>query len=402
MDADGRPRVLWVDDNPRVTSSVVHALQRHFAITTASSGEAALQFLETQGPFAVLVGDLCLPGIFNTTLFVRAREIAPDTLRIMLTGQADVQAARAAVNEAEVFRLLLKPCAPEALFVALQAAAERYQRRLAEFARLEQTLQGGLQALADLQAFTHPELHARASRARDHLRFLTAGRSRAERWEAETAAMLSQLGYATLPPALLTKLQEGHALKQEEQALVDGVPLAAAQRLAAIPGTESVRRIVAYQAKCYDGRGVPRDNVRGKGIPWGARALKVALDYDDLVGSGLSSVAAIDEMQGRERRGGYDPEILATFAETSFSPEQNDAVQEIPLAKLEPGMVVVTEVRTRTGALLIPAGQQVTAQHAARLSALDAADEELVCVLVPRPRFGPPTAGGAVHAALAS
>jgi response regulator RpfG family c-di-GMP phosphodiesterase len=377
MNADTRARVLWVDDNPRVISTVTQALQRHFAITTATSGEAGLQLLETAGPFAVLVADLCLPGIYNTTLFVRAREIAPDTVRVMLTGQADVHAARAAVNEGEVFRLLLKPCAPEGLFLALQAAAERYQRRMAEYARLDQVLQGSLQALAGLQEFTHPELYARASRAREHLRFVTAGRSRQERWETETAALLSQLGYVTLAPALLAKLQAGHALSADEQALVDALPLAAAQRLAGIPGTEAVRRIV-----------------RGKGIPWGARALKIALDYDDLVASGVSSVAAIDQMQAPERRGWYDPEILATFADSTFSPEQNEAVQEIPLAKLEPGMVVVTDVRTRTGALLIPAGQQVTAQHAARLSAVNAADEELVCVLVPRARLVAPAPSG--------
>jgi response regulator RpfG family c-di-GMP phosphodiesterase len=402
MIADSRARVLWVDDNPRVISTVTQALQRHFAITTATSGEAGLHLLETAGPFAVLVADLCLPGIYNTTLFVRAREVAPDTVRVMLTGQADVHTARAAVNEGEVFRFLLKPCAPEGLFLALQAAAERYQRRMAEYARLEQILHGSLQALAALQEFTHPEPFARASRAREHLRFVTAGRSRKERWETETAALLSQLGYVTLPPAVLQKLHEGHALSADEQALVDRLPLAAAERLAGIPGTEAVRRIIAYQGKSYDGRGVPRDNVRGKGIPWGARALKIALDYDDLVASGVSSVAAIDQMQGPDRRGWYDPEILTTFADTTFSPEQNDAVQEIPLGKLEPGMVVVTDVRTRTGALLIPAGQQVTAQHAARLSAVNAADEELVCVLVPRARMAAPTPRAPGGTALAS
>src|SRR5581483_7219933 len=169
MDADGRSRVLWVDDNPRVVSNVTQALQRHFAITTASSGESALQLLEARGPFAVLVADLCLPGIFNTTLFVRAREIAPDTARVVFTGQADMHAARAAVNEGEVFRLLLKPCAPEALFLGLQAAADRYRARLAEYARVEQILHSSLHALAETVACTHPALYERASRAKEHL-----------------------------------------------------------------------------------------------------------------------------------------------------------------------------------------------------------------------------------------
>jgi hypothetical protein len=175
-----------------------------------------------------------------------------------------------------------------------------------------------------------------------------------------------------------------------------------------------VQRILAYHAKCYDGRGTPRDNVRGKGIPWGARALKIALDFDDLVMEGLSSVAAVDQLQAPERRGWYDPEILVHFAETAFSPEQNDEVQEIPLSQLEPGMTVVNEVRLRTGALLIPAGQQVTAQLAARLSGVSAADVGLVCVQLPRRRRGPaapspapaedrlPSPAGEAPAALAS
>src|SRR6478735_7304332 len=148
MDADGRARVLWVDENPRVVSTVTQAFQRHFAIVTAANGDAALKLLETDGPFAVLVADLCLPGIFNTTLFVRAREIAPDTVRVVFTGQVDVHTARAAVNEGEVFRLLLKPCAPEALFLGLQAAADRYRARLAEYAQIEQILHASLHALA--------------------------------------------------------------------------------------------------------------------------------------------------------------------------------------------------------------------------------------------------------------
>ena len=164
--------------------------------------------------------------------------------------------------------------------LALQASVERYQRRMAEYARVEQILQGSLQALAALQEYTHRELYARASRAREHLRFVTAGRGRKGRWETEMAALLSQLGYTTLAPAQLQKLQDGHELSVDEHPLVDPVPIAAAQRLAAISGTEPVRRILAYQGKSYDGRGVPRDKVRGKGIPWGARALKIALDSD--------------------------------------------------------------------------------------------------------------------------
>src|ERR1039458_7436990 len=106
------------------------------------------------------------------------------------------------------------------------------------------------------------------------------GRSRRSEnsWEFEMAAMLSQIGTVTIPPALIEKSRAGQELTKVEQDILARVPKTGADLLANIPRLESVARIVLYQQKHYDGSGFPVNFVRGEDIPIGARILKVLID----------------------------------------------------------------------------------------------------------------------------
>lgn len=106
MEENARPRVLCVDDEPRVLAALARTLHRHFALTTAASGAGGLELLRREGPFAVVVSDLRMPGMDGVAFLARVREAAPDTVRVLLTGQADLAAAVAAVNEGNIFRFL--------------------------------------------------------------------------------------------------------------------------------------------------------------------------------------------------------------------------------------------------------------------------------------------------------
>ncbi|MEZ6104810.1 MAG: response regulator [Pirellulaceae bacterium] len=77
--------------------------------------EAALEELRQHGPFAVVVSDMQMPGMTGVQLLHRIGELSPDTVRMMLTGNADQQTAVEAVNEGHIFRFLNKPCEPEVL-----------------------------------------------------------------------------------------------------------------------------------------------------------------------------------------------------------------------------------------------------------------------------------------------
>ncbi|MCX7960391.1 MAG: response regulator [Burkholderiales bacterium] len=118
-----RPRLLLVDDEERVLNALRALLGERFEIETATSGEEALARLQA-GRFHVLVSDQRMPGMAGVELLRRARALAPDTVRLLLTGYADLAAIVGSVNEGEVFRFLSKPWQDEALCATLAEAAD--------------------------------------------------------------------------------------------------------------------------------------------------------------------------------------------------------------------------------------------------------------------------------------
>lgn len=124
--------VLFVDDEPQVLSALRQALRKSgLAIETASSGEAALERL-ARGPVDVVVSDERMPGTQGSELLSLVRAADPHTIRILLTGQASVEAAVRAVNDAGVHRFLTKPCPPNVLLATIR---ELVAARDAEAAR---------------------------------------------------------------------------------------------------------------------------------------------------------------------------------------------------------------------------------------------------------------------------
>ncbi len=137
QDAGPRPRVLLVDDDPSLLRSVQVGLRKVFAIDTAPDGEAGLRALRENGAYDALIADMRMPGMPGSEFLAKARTLAGDTVRIMLTGESGIDTAVRAVNEGAVFRFLTKPCALADLRKAIDAALqqsnlERLARRATE------------------------------------------------------------------------------------------------------------------------------------------------------------------------------------------------------------------------------------------------------------------------------
>jgi DNA-binding NtrC family response regulator len=122
-----RPRILLVDDDVEVLDALQRQLQRHFDVTATCDAKEAIRLAVTSGPFAVVVSDLRMPGMDGISLLYLIRQTAPETVRVLLTGHADVEAAISAVNQGNIFRFLAKPCPPAALLRALEACVEQYR-----------------------------------------------------------------------------------------------------------------------------------------------------------------------------------------------------------------------------------------------------------------------------------
>src|ERR1700712_321671 len=131
MSRDIKPRVLCLDDEPLVLESLRDALRRKFEIVVSTNGFEALRLLASD-PFAVVLTDMAMPMPDGARFLTLAREHAPDTVRVMLTGQSALHDAAAAINEGQIYRLLIKPCKTDDLVHALDAAVVEHEARIAQ------------------------------------------------------------------------------------------------------------------------------------------------------------------------------------------------------------------------------------------------------------------------------
>jgi len=125
-------KILFVDDDAKILAALKRRLRKKFSIETVEGGREGLNLIQNEGPYSVIISDFCMPIMNGIEFLSRVREIAPDTVRMMLTGSADLQAAIQAVNEGNIFRFLSKPCSVETLTAELNNGIEQYRLTVKE------------------------------------------------------------------------------------------------------------------------------------------------------------------------------------------------------------------------------------------------------------------------------
>lgn len=158
-------KVLFVDDDTSILDSYHRILHGKFDVHTAEGAQQALELLETL-PFPVVVSDLKMAKTNGIELLRRVKQRYPATVRILLTGHADLESAISAVNEGEVFRFLQKPCAIEMVTKALRDAIRQYQLIMSE-KRLWQTHQKLADAYLDVKLLTEQQAKMIATASHD-------------------------------------------------------------------------------------------------------------------------------------------------------------------------------------------------------------------------------------------
>jgi len=118
-----RPRLLFVDDEQRVLNSMRIMFRRQFDLFLASHGAEALDIVRDKD-IDVIVADHRMPKMTGVEVLSKVRALSPRTVRILLTGYADLDAVEGSINDSEVFRFLTKPCAPQQLRETIELAAK--------------------------------------------------------------------------------------------------------------------------------------------------------------------------------------------------------------------------------------------------------------------------------------
>lgn len=307
-------KVLFVDDDQNILSGFHRYMHDRYAISTAESGQKGLDLLKTEGPFSVVVSDYKMPGMSGAQFLEHVRTEFPDTVRIMLSGQAEMHELVNVINSGNIFRFLNKPCPPDALAKNIDDGIEQYRLIRSEKELLEKTLSGSIKLLVDILSVVSSTAFSKALRIRKLVKKYAEIMELENRWQYEIAALLSQIGCITIPDTILKKAFKGEALTADETRLFAKYPQNGSEMISIIPRLNEVSRIIAYQEKHFNGFGFPEDGTSGEQIPLGARLIKIASDFDALLQSGRDPLTSFEVMRSRINSGWYDPSVLDNFS----------------------------------------------------------------------------------------
>jgi len=358
-------------------------------------------------PVDLVISDMRMPEMDGVMFLEQVRQRWPDTMRLLLTGYADITSIMGAINRGEIYRYIAKPWDDNDIILIVrsalqQRAMEQEQRRLQALIKAQneelKVLNASLEAkvaertadlkqsngalqvaneqlknnfITSIKIFTslielrasHLAGHSRrvADLARRLAQKLALGNKAAQ--EVFVAGLLHEIGKVgfdddmlNTPVVMLNTAQLQEFRKH---------PSRAAQLLFPLPELKGAAETIASQLERFDGEGYP-EGLIGKNIPVGARILQVASDYDSLqIGTltqrKLVPAKALETiMEGRGKR--YDPEVANALAYLMGEAEQSagltrpavDAPRKV--RDLLPGMVLSRDLLTPSGLLMLTAG----------------------------------------------
>jgi CheY-like chemotaxis protein len=346
-------KILLVDDDSNILDGYRRSLSREFLIETAMGGEQALKLAADSGPYAVVVSDMRMPGMDGIQLLSKIKAQSPDTIRVMLTGNAEIETAINAINEGSIFRFLTKPCSKEMMAKTLTAALVQYRLVTAEKQLLEQTLSRSIQVLTEVLSLVNPTAFSRAERARRYIHHIVTSMKLGNPWQYEVAAMMSQLGCVTLAPETIEAVYNGEKLSPTEQAQYDAHPSVAYGLLSKIPRLEPIAWMIEHQNRPV--REV--DESERSDMRLGAEILRLTLAYEQLIHKGTSRTEAAHRLASQNKS--FSPEFFEALVTLDPNAESGE-IRKCRIDELSPGMIIQEEMRTSEGALLVSQGQEVT------------------------------------------
>jgi PAS domain S-box-containing protein len=306
--------------------------------------------------------DYQMPDMNGVALLSKVAELAPDCVRLMLTGNADLNTAIDTVNTGQVFRFFTKPCGTEAFARGVDEAMELVRLRQAERELLEGTLNRCLEVLSEVLSLSNPEAFGRAIRVRSYVSQLIALLRLPESWQVEAAAWLSQLGCVVLPGDIVARVASGEKLTEEQSEAYGRHPEIGARLLERIPRLDGVAAIVARQRSTH--RQVRAEEGLSSTVRRGSQVLAACLEFDELITLGASTSDALSAMAARP--GAYASELLRMMTRLK-SIDEGAVARSVIVAELQEGMTLAQDIRSKNDTLIVASGQRVTRSMIERL-----------------------------------
>lgn len=405
------PAVLLVDDEV----SILRSLRRSLAelpveIVTANSGEEGLKLIQDRS-FALVISDQRMPGMTGDQLLGKVRELRPFTVRIVLTGYADMDAALSLINTSRIHRYISKPWDDDDLRMTVTSAINFHEvsvenhRLAAEIQqkneqlrqlslnlahqvkdktreleernkeleqsnhRLNENQMAVIEILTTLMEMNDPGMGGHAHRVADQAQGIAEimGLSEAEIQSLRIAALLHDLGKVGIPSELFDKPTPVLSPEQRERLRLHGVRGQSA--LLPIDDFKSIGEAIRSHHERYDGEGYP-DGLKGEAIPLAARIISVADEFDHLFNRsngmpGIHKQESFSRLE-REKSHHFDPKVIKALREylglNAEAEEKGSVWHElsIPLFELKSCMILGEDLKTNEGLLIAARGMKLS------------------------------------------
>jgi len=303
----------------------------------------------------------------GSEFLAEVNKLNPDIIRIMLTGYANISNAIDAVNKGHIFRFLTKPCDTTTLVYTINEGLRQHRLINSEKELLEKTLNNAIDVLTAILGMTNPTAFGRASRVKRYTVQIAQKLNLTNIWKLEMAAMLSQIGFVTLPGHILDKVYNQETLSQKEQSMLAGHPAIGGQLIQKIPRLESVAEIIKCQNMDFAEHEISAETVaEEKFISLGAQILKVILGFDEMVFRGVSKTAAMALLKRDTQK--YNPKVVDLLEHVQIE-EKERLIKLLSVDRLRPNMVTMQSIMSNNGKMLVAKETELTEPLLQRLFA---------------------------------
>lgn len=408
---DEKVKILFVDDE----ENVLRSMRRLFMdvdsinILTAVSGKEGLEILKSS-EVAVIVSDQKMPEMSGAEFLEKARKMQPESVRIVLTGYADINAAMDAVNKGGASKYITKPWDDNDLMLTVLNSVETYNlkkenKRLTELTRKQneelkkwsselelyvqqQTIDltrqnkelerlnerlnrnikdfissfSNLIELRDKSVSSHSNSVAAISKEMS----IKMGMNSSEIETITIAAQLHDIGKIGIADVVLLKTPA--EMSPDEIAEYKKHPVRGQAAIDSIEDLRGAGILIRHHHEWFNGKGFP-DGIKGKQIPMGSRIIAIADQFARLI-HGISQIHAVQSVLNNIKASlgtQFDPELFKFLTDAvkerfaSISKEieidlKNRIEVELTVNDIMPGMIVSRDIRSGTGLLLLSAG----------------------------------------------
>lgn len=370
MTRTGKIKILIVDDTEPIAKLMSDQLEKKYGdnihIFTAYSGDEAFELMK-QTDIDILISDLEMPGMDGISLLRKSQEDFPDTLRILLSGYADLENLANALNDCGIRNFINKPWKASSLYIIIDSAINEITL-LRENARLQEINNKSFlelfSLLNDLISELSPTLFNYSLKTASLCAKIAEemGYDEENSKDLETAAMLHAISLLGMP----TKIYRTHPsqLSGELRAMYAKYPEVSAEMLKSTPRLAAARALIKLHTENVDGSGPL--GMKGNNLPVKARILRLCVHYYAAVF--LREADKKNTLIEISRKAGtwFDKKCLEVFLKI-LSKELGAVSYPVRINDLKLGMKLGKDIYSKTKSILLPQGAVINNLNLKRL-----------------------------------